>query len=95
MGTLEIICHNCGAIYEVQSDGVVHLEAIGANHHPYRCPHCLTKIPSRLWDKLVDAFWTLEEVNKDLRTWHTEYEDHALTQVQYKTHYVDPKKIRL
>ena len=97
MGTLEIICHNCGAVYEVTPDCVYPAETMEAKHiYPYRCPHCLAEMNHRLWDKLVDAFWTFEEVNKDLRTDYTGYDKRdPLMQAQYKTHYVPHEKFNV
>ena len=95
MGSLEIICHNCGADYEVTPDTIMEADKLQPGVIPYRCPHCLARMNKRTWDKLVFAFWTFEEVNKELREWHTGYDNHPLLQAQIKTHYVPKNKILL
>ena len=95
MGTLEIRCHNCGAVYEVMPECVYQVDTVGQKHiHPYRCPHCMAAMDVRLWDKLVNAFWTFEEVNKDLRS-HSEGYEKPLFQASYKTHYVPARKFKV
>lgn len=93
MGSLEIICHNCGAIYEVTPDTIIDADKLQPGVFPYRCPHCLASMNKRTWNKLVDAFWTFEEANKELREWHTGYDNHPLLQAQIKTYYVPRGKI--
>ena len=95
MGTLEIKCHNCGAVYEVTADCIYQAETMEKKHiYPWRCPHCMATMDERLWDKLVNAFWTFEEVNKDLRSANDCY-CMPLMQAEYKTHFVPHKKIRI
>lgn len=95
MGTLEIKCHNCGAVYEVTPDCIYQAETMEAKHiYPWRCPHCLATMDKQLWDKLVNAFWTFEEVNKYLRSDNDCYCT-PLMQAEYKTHFVPHKKIRI
>jgi len=95
MGSLEIKCHNCGAVYEVSPDCIYSANTMDQKHiYPYRCPHCMARMDRNLWNKLVNAFWTIEEANKDLRSYNVEYEL-PLFQAQYKTHYVPPEKIRI
>lgn len=79
MGYLEIKCHQCGATNTVYADQI-NPAAV------HRCPHCLMKMNTRQWEKLVDAFYTIEEVNKGLRK--IEDEHGQLFQVEYKTYYV-------
>ena len=94
MGSLEIICYNCGAVNVIQPDSIIPADKLPVGQYPYRCPHCMAEINQHLWDKMVFAFWTLEEVNKDLRTAHDGYGDgRPLFQVQYKTHYGPQSKI--
>lgn len=95
MGTLEIKCHNCGAVYEVTPDCIYQAETMEKKHiYPWRCPHCLRTMNKRLWDKLVNAFWTFEEVNKDLRSDNDCYYV-PLMQAEYKTRFVPQEKIRI
>lgn len=88
MGTLEIKCHNCGAVNVVTPDCIYHVEKMEDKYiYPWRCPHCMATMNRRLWNKLVNAFWTFEEVNKDLRS-DTDCFCAPLMQAEYKTHYV-------
>ena len=94
MGSLEIHCHHCGAVYEVIPDFIREADKLPSDIIPYRCTHCMNKMNPRLWDKLVFAFWVLEEVNKDLRTEYDGYDRRRpLMQATYKTHYVEQNKI--
>lgn len=94
MGILEIHCHNCGAVYEVLPESVVQTEKLPEGIHPYCCPHCMAKMNTRTWDKLVWAFWEMEEVNRELRAEYTGYNHRSpLMQASYKTHYVEQDKI--
>lgn len=93
MGILEIKCHNCGSVYEVLPDCINSAEMMETMHiYPRRCPHCLAMMDRRLWDKLVNAFWTFEEVNKDLRSDSENYGT-PLMQAEYKMYYVPHDKI--
>lgn len=95
MGALEIHCHNCGAVYEVHPDIVIRAAELQTGVHPYRCPHCMTKMNTRTWDKLVRAFWEFEEVNRELRQEHDGYNRRdPLMQASYKTHYVPLENIK-
>lgn len=87
MGYLQINCFNCNGTFELYASGI-------ETGKRCRCPHCQATIPEKPWNKLVDAFFTLEEVNKDLRKARHEY-GRPLFQVEYKTHYVKPEKICL
>lgn len=89
MGTLEIHCHKCGAVYEVLPECIIQTEKLPTGIHPYCCPHCMAEMNTRTWDKLVWAFWEMEEANKELREWHTGYKDHPLLQAAYKTYHKD------
>ncbi len=97
MGILKITCFNCGANYEVTPDCVYPADTMNTKHvYPYRCPHCMAEMNQRTWDKLVAAFWTFEEANKDLRTDREGYtDDRCLFQAEYKTHYVPQEKVRI
>lgn len=83
MGYLKIHCHNCGNTFEMYWDDIENKEKV-------RCPHCLATMEKRQWDKLVNAYFTTEEVNKGLRNCH-EQEGMPLFQAEYRTHYVRPK----
>lgn len=52
-----------------------------------RCPHCASVIPEKGFNKLRDAMFCLEEVNKDFRKAHSEY-GKTLFQAEIKSHYV-------
>lgn len=83
MGYLKIQCHNCGNTFdmyweEINSKAKIH------------CPHCLAIMNKQRWDKLVDAYFTMEEVNKGLRNSH-EQKREFLFQAEYRTHYVKPE----
>lgn len=97
MGILKIKCFNCGSKYEVTPDCICPAHTMNTKHiYPYRCPHCLAEMSQQAWDQLVDAFWTFEEVNKDLRTDREgEIENCRLFQAEYETHYVPQEKFRI
>lgn len=53
----------------------------------------MNQMDYQLWNKLVFAFWVMEEVNKDIRKDHDEYRrPHQPMQAAYKTHYVEQDK---
>lgn len=93
MQTLRITCHNCGAVIDLTPDIVIEAEKLPPGIMPWRCPHCIAQMNPRTWNKLVWAFWTLSEVNKDLRQWHEEYDGHPLFQAEVTNHYVPREKI--
>lgn len=80
MGYLEIRCYNCQGKFEMYIGDIGSKEKV-------RCPHCMALMNGKQWNKLVNAFFTLEEVNKGLRTCHTE-QGATLMQAEYRTHYV-------
>ncbi len=84
MGYLKIQCHNCGGSFEMYWDDV-------ENKEKARCPYCLAVMNNKQWNKLVNAFFTIEEVNKGLRTRHTEHNE-PLMQAEYKTYYVPQER---
>ncbi len=86
MGYLKIHCRNCRGSFEMYWDDI-------ETKDKARCPHCLTVMDAKQWEKLVNAYFTLEEVNKGLKTRHTEHRE-PLMQAEYKTHYVHPKAYR-
>ena len=88
MGTLEITCHNCGGRYELIPGVIMAAGKLQEGVIPYMCPHCTAKMNPRTWDKLVSAFWELEEVNRELRTEYTGYgKRHPLMQAEYHTYF--------
>ena len=84
MGYLKIHSHNCKGKFEMHREDIESKEKV-------RCPHCMVLMNGKQWDKLVNAFFTIEEVNKGLRTRHTEHGE-PLMQAEYKTHYVPQKR---
>ena len=95
MGTLEIHCHNCGAVYEVMPDCIAAKDKLPDCIHPYRCPRCMAKMNTRTWDKLARAFWEFDEINRELRQEYDGYNRrNPLMQASYKTHYVPLEDIK-
>lgn len=82
MGYLKIHCHKCDGEFTVYWDDMQKERMI--------CPHCLSMMDDRQWKKLIDAYFTLEEVNKGLREVH-EQNGKPLLQAEYCTHYVNPR----
>ena len=80
MGYLKIHCHNCNGTFELYWDDIENKENV-------RCSHCLATMDKRQWDKLVNAYFTIEEVNKGLRNRYEMHEE-PLFQAEYKTHYI-------
>ena len=58
------------------------------------CPHCLSRMDGKQWGRLIDAYFTISEVNKDFRKYHEERGE-PLFQVELRNHYVKPRKIVL
>lgn len=81
---VEVTCHNCGAVFQLYFDG----------NTACRCPHCLAEMPSKCIDKLRNAMYCTEEVNKDFRVAHDE-KDKPLFQAEIKNHYVPNDKFNL
>lgn len=82
MGYLKIHCHNCGNDFELYAHEI---ERRGR----MRCPHCMALLNDKQWMKLQNAFFTIEEVNKGLRTEHEERSE-PLLQVEYMSKYIKP-----
>ncbi|MDE5699156.1 MAG: hypothetical protein K2I96_17410, partial [Lachnospiraceae bacterium] len=61
---------------------------------PPMCPHCLTRMDKTQWERLIDAYFTFAEVNKNFRKYH-EDRGEPLFQVELLTEkkYVKPKNI--
>ena len=83
MGYLKIHCHNCRNTFEMYWDDI-------ENKDKARCPHCLVTMNKMQWDKLVNAYFTIEEVNKGLRNGH-EVHGEPLLQAEYRTRYIQPE----
>ena len=81
MGYLKITCHNCGGTFELYNHTMNHED------RPPRCPHCLAKMTDKQWERLVDAYFTFEEVNKNFRSKHKERGE-KLFQAEFRTYYV-------
>lgn len=86
MGYLKITCYNCEGTFELYQHTMNHEEK------PPRCPHCLARMTDRQWERLVNAYFTFEEVDKNFRTSHEE-RGTKLFQAEFKNYYVKPEKI--
>ena len=84
MGYLKVHCYNCNNTFEMYAQEI-------EREKKTRCPHCLAIMNDRQRDKLVNAFFTIEEVNKGLRTRHEEHSE-PLLQVEYMSRYIEPSK---
>lgn len=87
MAYFKVHCFNCGNTYDIYREEV-------ANKKKARCPHCYATMNERQFDKLENAFFTLEEVNGGLRKRAVEYGD-KLFQVEYVEHYVPHEKMNI
>lgn len=88
MEYLKVKCHRCGNCFHLYNRDMVHGEK------PSYCPHCLVPMDKTQWDRLIDAYFTFAEVNKDFRKYHMDRGE-PLFQVELLTEekYVDPEKI--
>ena len=86
MDYLKIHCFHCGGKFELYSRNMNH------DDKPPRCPHCLKMMDKTQWKRLVDAYYTFAEVNKNFRKYHDERGE-ALFQVELSSYYVKPEKI--
>lgn len=86
MGYLEIHCHNCNNTFFMYAHEIEGREKV-------RCPFCQARMNDKQWEKLVNAFFVIEEVNKGLRTRHEEYGE-PLLQVEYKNRYIKANIMR-
>ncbi len=78
---IQVTCGNCGAEYPI----------FGIGEMADMCPHCLARMPQKAFKKLENAIYTVEEVNKDLRTAHSDREE-PLFQIEVRNHYVPAEK---
>ena len=81
---LTVTCYNCLAEYHIYSDTMIE------EGSDFMCPHCLATIPKKVFKKMRNALFCLEEVNKDLRVAH-EGKGKPLSQVEIRNHYVATK----
>lgn len=63
----KIQCGNCGANFELYSREMQRSEV------PIRCPHCLQQMTKKQWSALVDAFFTVQDLNYQAIKSHEEY----------------------
>ena len=88
MDYLRVRCFHCGGGVELYSRDMNH------DGKPPMCPHCLSRMDGKQWGRLIDAYFTISEVNKDFRKYHEERGE-PLFQVELRNHYVKPRKIVL
>lgn len=90
MEYLKVKCHRCGNSFHLYNRDMSHEEK------PPHCPHCLVSMDKTQWERLIDAYFTFAEVNKNFRKYHTDRGE-PLFQVELLTEkkYVKPEKIVL
>lgn len=78
MEYLKIKCHRCKNSFVLYNRDMNNMKKA-----PY-CPHCLAKMDEGQWERLVDAYFTFCEVNKNFRR---QYEEHGkpLFQAEIRT----------
>lgn len=90
MEYLKVKCHRCGNSFHLYNRDMSYDE------RPPHCPHCLVSMDKMQWERLVDAYFTFAEVNKNFRKYHMDRGE-PLFQVELLTEkkYVKPEKIVL
>jgi len=88
MDYLKVYCFHCGGKFELYSRNMNY------DDKPPMCPHCLSRMDKTQWERLIDAYYTFCEVNKDFRKYH-EDRGEPLFQVELRNYYVKPEKIVL
>lgn len=90
MEYLKVKCHRCGNSFHLYNRDMSHEE------DPPMCPHCLIRMDKTQWGRLIDAYFTFAEVNKNFRKYHTDRGE-PLFQVELLTEkkYVAPENIAL
>ena len=90
MEYLKVKCHRCGNSFHLYNKDMSYDE------RPPMCPHCLIRMDKTQWERLINAYFTFAEVNKNFRKYH-EDRGEPLFQVEFLTEkkYVKPKKIVL
>ena len=86
MDYLKVHCFHCKGDFELYS------RDMNYNGKPPRCPHCLKMMDKTQWERLVDAYYTFAEVNKNFRKYHYDRGE-ALFQAELRNYYVRPEKI--
>ena len=88
MEYLKIKCHRCGNSF------VLYNKDMNYSEKPPYCPHCLVRMNDKQWERLIDAYFTFSEVNKNFRKYHMDRGE-PLFQAELCTeeNYVDPTKI--
>ena len=61
MDYLKAHCFHCGGKFELYSRNMNY------DDKPPMCPHCLTRMDRTQWKRLIDAYYTFCEVNKNFR----------------------------
>ena len=90
MEYLKVTCHRCGNGFHLYNRDMSYEE------RPPMCPHCLVRMDKMQWERLIDAYFTFAEVNKNFRKYH-EDRGEPLFQAELLTEerYVKPKNIVL
>lgn len=86
MDYLKVHCFHCGGDFELYAHTMDH------ENKPPMCPHCLKRMNGTQWERLIDAYYTFAEVNKNFRKYH-DNRGEALFQVELRNYYVEPEKI--
>ena len=86
MDYLKVHCFHCGGDFELYAHTMDH------ENKPPMCPHCLKRMNGTQWERLIDAYYTFAEVNKNFRKYHDDRGE-ALFQVELRNYYVEPEKI--
>ncbi|MCU7201452.1 hypothetical protein [Turicibacter sanguinis] len=82
----KIHCFNCDAIYTVYWSGI-------SKNHVINCPHCDAKIDEHMWNELINAMGTLNDVNAHFRKYHNERGE-DLFEVSLENFHVPDEKFR-
>ena len=88
MDYLKVHCLQCKGKFEPYSRNMNH------DAMPPMCPHCLTRMDKKQWERLIDAYYTFQEVNMDFSKYH-EDRGEPLFQVEIRNHYVKPGEMVL
>lgn len=86
MDYLKVRCFHCKGEFELYNRNMNH------DDKPPRCPHCLKMMNKTQWERLINAYYTFAEVNKNFRQYH-EDRGEPLFQVELRSYYVKPEKI--
>ena len=61
----KIHCYNCGNDYYIYRSGLDHDKIVN-------CPHCDATMDAKMWNMIVDAVYTVDEVNYHFRKYNGE-----------------------